>query len=295
MLIENKKLERLLACPNCKKTALEMEGEQVRCRECGASYSVLQDKPILIKQDSPVREWYKPKATSRQGSAHSLRAILRSLWRLRPEARVWTRKSQRALGGLLEQVQPDAADTHVVLVGAGFERVYRRILRPYRDIIRLGLATYGEVDVFSDVCDMPLTSNSLDLIVSSSVLEHVYNPEAAAQEMFRVVKPGGYVYAEIPFMRAYHMMPVDYQRYTISGIEELFRRQGFKLVSKGICSGPFTAGVLFFVDFWASFLLLEIITLPLLTRAQTTDDRSARFFSRKASAEISRRFISGDR
>jgi SAM-dependent methyltransferase len=96
---------------------------------------------------------------------------------------------------------------------------------------------------------MPVSDASIDLVISSSVLEHVYDPEKAVAEMARTLKEDGYVYAEIPFMRAFHMAPIDYQRYTISGIEELFRRHGFELLSKGICSGPFTAWALFAKDF----------------------------------------------
>ena len=97
-----------------------------------------------------------------------------------------------------------------------------------------------------DICNLPFVNDSADMILSSSVLEHVYDPECAVAEMHRVLKPGGYVYAEVPFMCAYHMKPIDYQRYTISGIERLFARHGFKLLDKGICSGPFTGLALFF-------------------------------------------------
>lgn len=66
-------------------------------------------------------------------------------------------------------------------------------------------------------------------------------------EMKRIIRPGGRVYAEIPFIGAYHMAPVDYQRYTISGLEALFARHGFELEEIGICSGPFTAAALLFL------------------------------------------------
>ena len=113
----------------------------------------------------------------------------------------------------------------------------------------MGLAHQGETDVCCDICSLPIKDSSVDMIFSSSIMEHVYNPEKAVGEMMRVLKPGGIVYTEIPFMRAYHMAPVDYQRYTYSGIEELFSRHGFAIVSKGVYSGPFTALSLFIRDF----------------------------------------------
>ena len=255
MDLENKKLVKLLACPNCKLPGLTIDQQTITCKKCGESYNMFFDTPVLIKSDSPVLDWYKPNLGSISSTNRDSKEFLRALRRwLNPESRVWSLRSQKAIEGLLEKNNPDVGDSTVVLIGAGFESVYRRILAPYKNILRIGLASRGDVDLFSDICDIPLVNDGLDLILSSSVLEHVYDPEQAVEEMFRVLKPGGYVYAEIPFMRAYHMIPVDYQRYTLSGIEELFKRHGFSLISKGICSGPFTALVLFFVDFFGGLL-----------------------------------------
>jgi ubiquinone/menaquinone biosynthesis C-methylase UbiE len=155
---------------------------------------------------------------------------------------------------MLKEKNPDEADNAVVLVGAGRESVYKELLSSYQDIIRVGLSQRGNVDVFCDLCSLPMRNDQVDLIFSSSVLEHVHDPEQAIREMYRVIKPGGYVYAEIPFMRAFHLAPVDYQRYTLPGLEALFSRYGFSLIEKGICSGPFTAIVLHVIDFWRSAL-----------------------------------------
>ena len=64
--------------------------------------------------------------------------------------------------------------------------------------------------------------------------DYFTNPENRCyfckEELFRTIKPDGLVYAEIPFIGAYHMAPHDYQRYTISGIESLFKRHGLSLI-----------------------------------------------------------------
>lgn len=269
---QNKKLGKLLACPNCKMPTLTKNQQTIACEKCGESYSMFFDTPVLIKSDSPIHDWYKPKLDSAPATNRGFKELLTVLYRLlKPEDRVWSIKSKKALQGLLEEKNPDVDGNNVVLFGAGFESVYKSILKPYKNIIRMGLASRSDVEFFSDICDIPLVTDGLDLIFSSSILEHVYDPEQAVKEMFRVLKPGGYVYAEIPFMRSYHMMPVDYQRYTISGIEELFKRHGFTLINKGICSGPFTASVLFLIDLCGSFLsfnkyikAISVVTLSLI-------------------------------
>ena len=47
------------------------------------------------------------------------------------------------------------------------------------------------------------------------------------------------MYAEIPFLQGYHADPHDYQRYTRSGIVELFG--DFDLLETGVCVGPASA------------------------------------------------------
>ena len=256
-LLRNK-IVKILACPSCKSSRIIISDQDVKCQECCTTYKMFHDTPVMIKPDSPVLDWYEPRKDAIESTRNTLGTTVSYLYKLlRPQDRVWTRKSQKALNDVLKEKKPDAEDSNVVLIGAGVEAVYRRALAPYHGLLRVGLAKRGDVDIFSDICDLPLADNSIDLILSSSVLEHVYNVELAAMEMYRVLKPDGYVYAEIPFIRTYHLIPVDYQRYTTSGIEALFQRNGFTVVDKGICSGPFTAAVLFFVDFISALLLFN--------------------------------------
>jgi len=292
MSFQNQKLKRIIACPNCKSALLNIDQEKINCKECGELYDIINDKPVLINNDSPVLKWFELKKESTSSEKRRYSELFRALYsRLRPEDRVWTNSSQKAMQELLEINNPDADDANVVLIGSGLESVFRRILTPYKNIIRIGLTNQENMDLLSDICDIPLRKDSINLILSSSVLEHVYDPEKAVKEIFRVVKPGGYVYAEIPFMRAYHMAPVDYQRYTISGIEELFKRNGFTLVNKGICSGPFTALALFLVDLCGSLFsfnwCIKEILMPILSLIVHPLKYLDRLFEKSTWAEIS--------
>jgi SAM-dependent methyltransferase len=131
-------------------------------------------------------------------------------------------------------------------MGSGSESFYKKIFKKFPGIIRVGIPHNGKVNVYGDAMSLPLKNDSVDLFISSSVIEHLPNPEKSVSELFRTIKPGGSVYVEIPFLAAYHMAPHDYQRYTISGIESLFSRHGFKMLDKGVCSGPINAIILIF-------------------------------------------------
>ena len=170
-----------------------------------------------------------------------------------PSQRIWSNRSVSLVTRILKENNPASADKYVMNMGSGEERNYQRLFKPYdHDLIRIGLPHSGNIDVFGDAMQLPIADNSIDVMISSSVFEHIKNPEMAASEIARVLKKGGKVYAEIPFMRGYHMEPIDYQRYTIMGIEQLFERHGFRLIEKGICSGTFNTLALIWSDFLIS-------------------------------------------
>ncbi|WP_397363598.1 class I SAM-dependent methyltransferase [Olleya sp. R77988] len=53
-------------------------------------------------------------------------------------------------------------------------------------------------DVKADICDLPFEDNSYDIILCNHVLEHIPDDTKAMQELFRVMKPGGYGVFQIP-------------------------------------------------------------------------------------------------
>lgn len=53
-------------------------------------------------------------------------------------------------------------------------------------------------DVKADICDLPFKDNSYDVILCNHVLEHIPDDTKAMQELFRVMKPGGYGIFQIP-------------------------------------------------------------------------------------------------
>jgi ubiquinone/menaquinone biosynthesis C-methylase UbiE len=76
---------------------------------------------------------------------------------------------------------------------------------------------------------LPLESNSLDLIISNSVLEHLKIPETAIAEWYRVLKPGGYLFLQTNFLYQEHCSPDDYFRFSIYGLRELLNRENLEI------------------------------------------------------------------
>lgn len=53
-------------------------------------------------------------------------------------------------------------------------------------------------DVKADICNLPFKNNSYDIILCNHVLEHIPDDTKAMQELYRVMKPGGYGIFQIP-------------------------------------------------------------------------------------------------
>ncbi|MGY0393234.1 class I SAM-dependent methyltransferase [Bizionia sp. KMM 8389] len=53
-------------------------------------------------------------------------------------------------------------------------------------------------DVKADICNLPFEDNSYDVILCNHVLEHIPDDTKAMQELYRVMKPGGYGIFQIP-------------------------------------------------------------------------------------------------
>lgn len=91
-------------------------------------------------------------------------------------------------------------------------------------IIRLDVKQTGNVDVIADAHNIPLPDSSFDAIICKEVLEHLYHPHKAIEEMFRVLKPGGKFVGSTCFYWPIHGTPIDYFRYTRFGLEKLFEK-----------------------------------------------------------------------
>ena len=99
-------------------------------------------------------------------------------------------------------------------------------------------------DIIDDICaPSRLQNNCYDGIVCLSVLEHVYDPFAAADNLYALLKPGGHLLLHLPFMFRYHaprdLAFADCYRFSRDGLAWLLR--DFSEVTLYPVRGPFSS------------------------------------------------------
>ena len=77
---------------------------------------------------------------------------------------------------------------------------------------------------------LPIENQVADSVISLSVMEHLREPQLFLSEAHRILKPGGAIILQVPFMWWVHEAPHDYFRYTRYGLEYMFEKAGFSAI-----------------------------------------------------------------
>ena len=125
----------------------------------------------------------------------------------------------------LEQWMP-ACDGPVLEVGSkeyGSTSSFRT-LYPNCEYVGVDMAPGEGVDAVVDLVKTtaPLQEGHFALAICCSVLEHVAKPWLFAENLTRLVRPGGKLYMSVPWVWRYHPYPDDYFRFSHRGVMSLF-------------------------------------------------------------------------
>ncbi len=237
-----------LVCLNCRQV-LSHQAEQYECPGCGQVYPVIDNTPVILPAKSKiVHANVQEKSYGLSGLIKRIEARIQNSKTLGQMVTVNT-KNMRFLRANLEAGQT------VLLAGGGIREHGEGIelLGPelLANTVNLDVEPGPVVNVVADAHDIPFPDHTFDLVISQAVLEHVRDPHFMVSELARILKPGGWILVDVPFLWPIHMRS-DFFRYTPMGLAELLHE--FEAVKTGTNAGLASATALINTQFWATLL-----------------------------------------
>ena len=211
------------------RTPRSAEAVALHCLGCGSSYPVVGGTPILINSDRSV---FAPDeivaAYEREQAAPPRSWLRRFAWAIASRTpHVPSFARQAVIARRFAEILARHSRAPAILVaGSGTEGVGVEALRsiPGAAITEFDVYLTDSRMLVADLLDLPFASASFDAVVAQGVLEHVVDPQRAAEEIHRVLRPDGFVFATTPFVLGVHMPVADYSRFSRLGLIRLFRR-----------------------------------------------------------------------
>ncbi|NBV58095.1 MAG: SAM-dependent methyltransferase [Bacteroidetes bacterium] len=79
-----------------------------------------------------------------------------------------------------------------------------------------------DLHCIADAHSLPFEDDTFGYVYSLAVFEHLHSPWVAAEEIYRVLKPGGKVFTLTAFMQHLHGYPNHFFNMTTSGLKRVF-------------------------------------------------------------------------
>jgi ubiquinone/menaquinone biosynthesis C-methylase UbiE/uncharacterized protein YbaR (Trm112 family) len=218
-----------LRCPRCRGVLTAEPPSALACARCAASYPVINGAPVLIDPERSVFAAETIIAEYETSRAQPPRSWLKRLmWAVASKTpHVTSHGRQRVIAQqFADRLAVNRPAPTILVVGCGTDGIGVQALRDIPG------ATLCEFDVYltdsrmlvADLLSLPFESGSFDCVVAQGVLEHVIDPQRAAAEMHRVLKPGGLVFSTTPFVLGVHLPIADYTRFSRLGLIRLFNQ-----------------------------------------------------------------------
>ncbi len=267
----------LYYCPNCRHPLLNEKNEDksfLKCANvnCGFSkkkFPIFNGIPIILPIDKDkcifrdldfyenMNAGYSRREQTINKKSNLKRKLKTTFYGINQQ----TINNYRKLINLLD------IDSRVLIIGGGskgrgmdefFEHTSARNIK----VESLDVYMSDNIDVIADAHYLPYCDSFFDIVISQAVLEHCIDPSTVVKEIYRVLKEGGKVYAETPFLQSVHEGPYDFTRFTHSGHRWLFKE--FTEIDSGTIAGAFSGSL--FVFSYAMNGLFRNRIIGILTR-----------------------------
>ena len=237
-----KKLYSKISCPECfSETSLRYKNSNyIMCKKCKTKFKVINRVPILLSKKS-IKE-LSPQLKSNIGK-QMLNEYSEKKSLIKVPNLFYNLVDRKRLHKIFTY---NENHKYLVLnIGGG-------PTREDANVLNLNIDLFSNVEVVADAHNLPFKSSSIDSVMIAAVLEHVQDPNKVVEEVYRILKKDGYIYAETPFLQNFHGYPNHFQNFTLIGHDYLFRK--FRKIESGPTTGPFSTLAILFTNYFDDFV-----------------------------------------
>lgn len=175
--------------------------------------------------------------------------IIRKVVLLLPEPKYTRLRNQK----LFEWMNQNAPGKRVLNLGSGIGQFDHYLSKGVKAINVDISPSIRNLHVIADAHFLPFKGDCFDIVYSIAVLEHVQKPWVVADEICRVLRQGGHVVVELPFLNVIHDQH-DYFRFTDKGIRSLFDESRFDSILEQVSAGGGSFLSVFFLEYFKQFI-----------------------------------------
>ena len=233
-------IQPLLCCPRCKANLQLINPQKYQCNnvECNLLFPVIDNIPILINEDASIfliDDFLNLHNTFFDLSPKN--PVKEFIKRFIPHIHI-NIKAAKNYENFVQILLSQSNHPKVLVLGGSILGEGVEVVLKYPEIILVESdVSFGErTDIIMDAHNIPFQNESFDGVIVQAVLEHVVDPNTCVEEIHRVLKKDGLVYAETPFIQQVHGGCYDFTRFTHLGHRRLFRK--FEEIDSGAVCGP---------------------------------------------------------
>ena len=224
-------------CPVCYHRLL-IETDSFICKnpDCGKIYPVVDEIPVLINESNSVftiRDFVEQRNTTFKDESY-----LYKIFRKIIPSSGNNIKAKSNYQKLFLSLKKQSSNPRVLILGGSIlgDGIENFINEPNLVFLETDVTFGPRTQVIVDAHNIPIEDFTFDCVIVQAVLEHVVDPYRCVNEIHRVLKKDGLVYAETPFMQQVHLGKYDFHRFTHLGHRRLFRY--FTEIESGAVCGP---------------------------------------------------------
>ena len=127
--------------------------------------------------------------------------------------------------------------------------------------VNIDIQAKPNVDIVCDIHSLPSSLGKFDVIILNAVLQYCHSPQLVAEELYKALNDGGYLFCDAPWIQSFCPDTPDRYRFSEDALKSIF--SNFTIVDSGPSIRPGSAFSMYGIDIARSLTMNKYINFVL--------------------------------